>query len=512
MASLPVHIVWFKRDLRVHDHQPLHQAAPQGPVLPLYVVEPSVVTADDYGTRHWEFVAGSLRELTSNLTKLGQPLIVRIGEVVEVLTDLRDQLEEVVLWAHEETGNQITYQRDEAVRRWAKQHAVPFHELPQNGVIRALRDRDGWAKRWEQRMTAPTVDAPTTLTPVPGITSDEVPTAEMLGLPALQGTVQRPGEAAAHETLRSFLHERGEVYHRALSSPVSAYDHCSRLSPHLAWGTISLRTVVQALRQRRAELADNKSPEVADWKKSFRAFEARLHWQSHFVQKLEQEPRIEAESFIPAYDALRADAFNEDHYAAWCAGRTGFPMVDACVRALCHTGYLNFRMRAMLVSFASYDLWLDWRRYGHFLAREWTDYEPGIHYSQLQMQSGTTGINTLRIYNPTKQGKDHDPEGVFIRQWVPELAQVPLKYLHEPNKMPPEVQREADCVIGKDYPEPLVDHVVAARAARTKIYELRRQPELRQQAEAVMERHGSRKRPSARRPKKSKPRSSTPSS
>ena len=512
MAYPSVQIVWFKRDLRVRDHQPLYQAAAQGPVLPLYVVEPSVVTADDFGTRHWAFVAESLRELQQALAERGQPLIVRTGEVVEVLTALHQQLGPVVLWAHEETGNRITFQRDRAVRRWAREQGISFQELPQNGVVRALADRDGWAKYWEERMTVPTVDAPPALTPVAQVATEEIPAAEALGLPPLEGTVQRAGEQAAHQMLHSFLHERGEVYHRALSSPVSAYEHCSRLSPHIAWGTISLRTVVQALRQRRADLSDDTSPEAADWKKSFRAFEARLHWQSHFVQKLEGEPRIEHESFVPAYDALRANEFNEDYYAAWCAGRTGFPMVDACVRALRHTGYLNFRMRAMLVSFASYDLWLDWRRYGHFLAREWTDYEPGIHYSQLQMQSGTTGINTLRIYNPTKQGKDHDPDGVFIRQWVPELANVPLNYLHEPSKMPPDVQQSADCVIGTDYPAPLVDHVVVARQARTRIYELRRQPELRQQAEAVMERHGSRKRPSARRPRKAHSRSSKSSS
>ena len=498
MISSPVQIVWFKRDLRVRDHQPLYQAAQQGGVLPLYVVEPSVITADDFGTRHWEFIAGCLSELRTALAAIGQPLIVRTGEVTDVLTALYDQVGEVVLWAHEETGNGITFQRDKAVRRWAKDRGVSFYELPQNGVVRALSDRDGWSKQWEQRMMVPTVEAPDIIPSLSELDPGDIPTTEALGLLPLEGTVQRPGEQAAHEVLRSFLYERGETYYRALSSPVSAYEHCSRLSPHIAWGTISLRTVVQALRHRREELS-NDDPAAANWKKSFRAFEARLHWQSHFMQKLEREPRIEYESFVPAYDALRADDFNEERYHAWCSGLTGFPMVDACVRALRYTGYLNFRMRAMLVSFASYDLWLDWRSYGHFLAREWTDYEPGIHYSQLQMQSGTTGINTLRIYSPTKQGKDHDPDGTFIRQWVPALKNVPLKYLHEPSKMPFDIQQTVGCVIGIDYPEPLVDHVAAAREAKKRIYELRRQPELRRQAEAVMEKHGSRKRPSSRR-------------
>ena len=505
--SDPVHVVWFKRDLRIRDHRPLSEAAQQGTVLPLYIVEPSIIMADDFGTRHWEFIAGSLRELRTALADLGQPLIVRVGEVTEVLSALHEHFKELSLWSHEETGNAITFQRDRAVRRWARDCGVSFQEFPHHGVVRALPERDGWSKRWEERMKAPVSHAPRSLTPIPNVEIGEIPTTEELGLSPLEGTVQTPGEQAAQSTLHSFLYDRGQAYYAALSSPVSAYDHCSRLSPHIAWGTISLRTVVQALRERREEVQDDKSPEATEWRKSFRAFEARLHWQSHFIQKLESEPRIEYESFVAAYDQLRAHDFNKTFYEAWCAGQTGFPMVDACVRALRHTGYLNFRMRAMLVSFASYDLWLDWRRYGHFLAREWTDYEPGIHYSQLQMQSGTTGINTLRIYNPTKQGKDHDPEGIFIRGWLPELRKVPLSYLHEPSKMPPEAQEAADCVIGRDYPEPLVEHVVAAKAARQRIYELRRLPELRRQADEVMAKHGSRKSPSARRPRKSAVRS-----
>ena len=174
-------------------------------------------------------------------------------------------------------------------------------------------------------------------------------------------------------------------------------------------------------------------------------------------------------------------------------------MVDACMRYLRQTGWINFRMRAMLVSFASYHLWLDWRPTSKFLATLFLDYEPGIHYSQFQMQSGTTGINAVRIYSPTKQVFDHDQDGAFIRQWVPELALVPTEYIAEPSTMSFDEQVASGCIIGKDYPEPIVKHRHAVNAAKQKIYEIRRQLDAKIEANAVFQRHGSRRGPMAKR-------------
>jgi len=154
---------------------------------------------------------------------------------------------------------------------------------------------------------------------------------------------------------------------------------------------------------------------------------------------------------------------------------------------------LNFRMRAMLVSFASYHLWLHWRPTGLFLARQFLDFEPGIHWSQMQMQSGTTGINTLRIYSPTKQAQDQDPQGLFIRRWLPELAKVPLPYLTEPWKMDLIVLRMSACIIGTDYPLPVVEDKAAMKAAKDRMYGLRKTPQARIEAADVQDRHGSRK-------------------
>ena len=234
------------------------------------------------------------------------------------------------------------------------------------------------------------------------------------------------------------------------------------------------------------------------------------------MQKLEAEPDIEFRNFARACDGLRENSFNAAHFAAWSEGRTGYPMVDACMRSLLATSWLNFRMRAMLVSFASYHLWLHWRPTGLFLARHFLDFEAGIHWSQMQMQSGTTGINTLRMYSPTKQALDQDPQGVFNRRWGPELARVPLPHLAEPWKMDISVQRMVGCVIGVDYPAPIVEEKAALKAAKDRMYGLRKTEQARDEARDVQERHGSRKSglpPSARRraaPQRRAPASSKP--
>ena len=157
------------------------------------------------------------------------------------------------------------------------------------------------------------------------------------------------------------------------------------------------------------------------------------------------------------------------YYKAWKEGLTGYPFIDACMRSLNHNGWITFRMRAMLVSFASYDLWLDWRKTGHHLAQSFTDYEPGIHYSQLQMQSGVTGINTFRIYNPVKQSIEHDNNGTFIKKWVPELKNLHSSFIHEPWKMDPTTQKNNNCILGKDYPNRIVIHEEAIKFARNEI-------------------------------------------
>jgi len=479
--------VWFKRDLRVHDHAPLVAALAYPDALAIFIIEPEWLSNPDCDSSHVDFALVCLAELRAALAERGLPLLVRVGSAVAVLDQLHREVSFKHLLSHEETGAGWSYARDRQVAHWCASTGVHWQQFNQNGVIRGLRNRAGWAKRWQARMDAPLQLLDGKFTAALTLDQPDLPTLSSLSRSPHGKTLQTAGERAARRTLSSFMQVRGYGYRKALSSPLSAETGCSRLSPHLAFGTISLRTVHQA-----TELAIGSTPE-RELAYALRGFAGRLRWHCHFMQKLEDEPDIELHNFARVCDGLREDAFNTHHFDAWCEGRTGYPMVDACMRSLKATGWLNFRMRAMLVSFASYHLWLHWRQTGLFLARQFLDYEPGIHWSQMQMQSGTTGINTLRMYSPTKQAQDQDPQGLFIRRWVPELTKVPLPYLTEPWKMDLSVQRMADCLIGADYPLPIVEDKAAMKAAKDRMYGLRKTPQARIEAADVQDRHGSRK-------------------
>jgi deoxyribodipyrimidine photo-lyase len=489
MTLRPIHIVWFKRDLRIADHAPLAAAARHGAILPLYIVEPGLWQQPDASGRQYAFLAECLAELDRDLTALGQPLVVRSGSAVEVLDALAETYAVAGLWSHEETGNGWTFARDRGVAAWCRGRDILWTEFPQHGVIRRLANRNGWAARWDatmaQSVTAapralPLIDAQTEPTPsphAPGLSPDPCPGR------------QAGGRSAALAILDTFLDRRGRDYRFEMSSPRTAAASCSRLSPHLAFGTLSMREVAHATRARFHDLAlAGRDPDAGAWKKSLVSFTGRLHWHCHFMQKLESAPRLEFENLHRAYDGLRPATPDAAHFSAWATGATGFPFVDACMRSLIATGWLNFRMRAMLVSFASYQLWLPWRETGLHLARLFTDYEPGIHWPQVQMQSGTTGINTVRMYNPVKQGTDHDPRGRFIRRWVPELAGLPDHAIHEPWRFP-----ELCGTASTAYPVRIVDHVAAAKFAREKVWSVRGGAAYREAANAIQDRHGSRK-------------------
>ncbi|MDJ0753878.1 MAG: deoxyribodipyrimidine photo-lyase [Ardenticatenaceae bacterium] len=507
---MSVHVVWFKRDLRVHDHAPLFHAAQQdAPVLPLYIVEPSFLQAPDFDGAHWAFIGDSLRELRDRLAVLGQPLIIRVGEAVPVWRSLAKQIQIERIWAHEETTNLQGYARDRAVRQWANAAGIPLSELPRNGVVRRLQSREDWEGVREKRMRQPVLPVPEAIRPVSLVTG-RIPDHQQLRLRRPRRQVQSGGSANGHDLLRSFLHERGADYVTAMSSPITAVEACSRLSPHLAYGTLSGREAVQAVRQRLIELRgmdpDEREKLGGRWIGSLRAFESRLAWRDHFMQKIEMQPDLETQNLVRSYDGLRSDGsarLAKERLEAWQKGETGYSMVDACMRSLDVTGWLNFRMRSMLVSFAAHDLWLHWRAFADHLARAFVDYEPGIHYCQLQMQSGTSGNRTLRIYDPIKQGVDYDPDGSFIRRWVPELSDVPNSFIHAPHLMPPTMQQKFGCQIGRDYPQPLVDHAKAAAAARQRIAAVRHDPIAEEERLEVISKHGRRR--SAALAKKKKP-------
>eukprot|EP00536_Pseudo-nitzschia_multiseries_P007888 jgi/Psemu1/196703/e_gw1.191.58.1 len=390
------------------------------------------------------------------------------------------------LLAHEETGHWQSYMRDRSVRKWCKTRSIPFIELHQTGVTRRLKDRDDYLKHWKAFIAKPLYPKPDLKNCSEGSFRGRLIQLDLSHRSDRSGRQQFGGEAKAMSTLQSFLSDRGAKYSQGISSPNSSWNSCSRLSPYLTWGHISLRYVLKLLEERRENLREQKSKgrHTGTWLKSLQAFSSRAHWRSHFIQKLESEPIMEKMDLCQAYQHLRRQEGDWDQakYVAWETGTTGYPFVDACMRCLIEHGWINFRMRAMLVSFATYNLWLDWKKIAPHLARVFLDYEPGIHYPQLQMQAGTTGINAMRVYNVTKQGKDQDPKGIFIRRYIPELRKVPDQYIHEPWKIDESTS----------YPEPIVDEKESAKVAKAKLNAVKKEVATRMQANQVFIKHGSR--------------------
>ena len=491
-------LVWFKRDLRWQDHEALANASQNGPVRCIYIVEPKLWLQPDCALQHFEFIRESLLELDTYLRSRGGCLEVHAGEAADVLAQLWDESPFSKLYAHQETGNGFTYARDLKVARWCHAKNIAWAEFAQFGVVRRLKSRDSWQKEWERHMALPIQD-------IHNLNFWRKPSPEPFVMAVPEHLQHNPplrqlgGRSQALKTMLSFLNARSIGYRGGISSPLSAPDACSRLSAYLAYGCISMREVVQQTRRHLEQLP----PEASRHRSGLTAFISRLYWHCHFIQKLESEPEIEWRNMHRGYDNLREQDFSQEYFEALKQARTGWPMVDACVTMLRETGWLNFRMRAMLVSVAAYPLWLHWRPVGEWLATQFLDYEPGIHWSQLQMQSGTTGINTTRVYNPIKQAQDHDPKGIFVRRWLPPMRHVPNTWLFEPWKMPIELQHSVGIRPGSELATPLVDLALATKESKHMLHARRNTTEVRKGKDAVIEKHASRKMP--RRATKAKP-------
>ncbi len=197
---------------------------------------------------------------------------------------------------------------------------------------------------------------------------------------------------------------------------------------------------------------------------------------------------MEFEHLNKNYTHLQQE-INPEYLLAWQEAKTGFPLVDACMTAVRQTGFLNFRMRAMLVSFLTHQLWQPWQSGVHFLAKQFLDYEPGIHFSQFQMQAGVWGVNTIRIYNPVKQSVVQDPEGIFIKKWIPALRNLPKGLIHEPWKMTEIEQDLFQCKLGIDYPRPIIDIKKTSKHASEVLWGMKKEPDTKQENQRILNTH-----------------------
>jgi deoxyribodipyrimidine photo-lyase len=477
-----INIIWLKRDLRLQDNEAIFNALKTNKrTLILYVFEKSLLADPHYSERHWKFIKQSIKDLNEDLMAFNTKVLCVTSEVVTTCNQLLNYYKIDTVFSHQETGLLITYTRDKDFTRYCRNNSIHWIENNNNGVLRGLLNRNDWFDKWDEYMYQTqfeyriesrnflSIDEIKKLERAFFVTDLQTPNDKIF---------QKGGAKMAWKYTNSFFETRHQNYMFHISKPALSRESSSRLSPYIAWGNISIRQVFQ-----KALAYKNEAN-----KRHLAAFISRLRWQAHFIQKFEMEHTMEEASVNKGYHKLKKSV-SIKYQIAWKEGQTGFPLVDASMRCLNETGFLNFRMRSMLVSFFTHILWQPWQDATHHLSQNFLDFEPGIHFPQMQMQAAETGINNIRIYNPIKNSIEHDADATFIKKWVPELAQLSTPFIHEPYLMTPLDQQFSNFELGTDYPKPIVDIKLTRKKASDILYKMRQDPEVLLENKRILKKH-----------------------
>ncbi|HEX2545760.1 MAG TPA: deoxyribodipyrimidine photo-lyase [Ramlibacter sp.] len=460
-------LMWFRRDLRAGDNAAFYHALKTArAVHGAFVFDTVILGALPRQDRRVEFIRGSAEALDGDLRALGGPgtgLLCVHGNPVEEIPRLAQALDVQAVFANHD-DDPYALARDALVRERLAAAGIALHTSKDHVIF----ERDEvltqagkpysvftpYSRAWLAKlddfyvMAYPVERYAAHLAPRPNGMPTGVPSLVALGFGSVDAPVQ-PGSAGAAQSLRAFL-ARIDDYATARDLP--ALDGTSGLSVHLRFGTVSIRQLAALARSREGAGAQT-------WLKE-------LVWRDFYQQVLANFPHVgRGESFRPEYDriAWEQGALADERFAAWCEGRTGYPLVDAAMLQLNTTGFMHNRLRMVTASFLCKDLGLDWRRGERYFAEKLNDYELASNNGgwQWASSSGCDAQPYFRIFNPVSQGERFDPDGAFVRQWLPQLAKLPKKFVHAPWTARPADLEGAGLGLGRDYPLPIVDHAQA---------------------------------------------------
>ncbi|QKQ97988.1 deoxyribodipyrimidine photo-lyase [Candidatus Nanohaloarchaea archaeon] len=468
-------IVWIRRSLREHDNTALVEALEEHErVIPFYVVDENYFSNAALGYPRVKFWHDSLEELKDNLANQEQKdLVIREGSPVDELEKIVEEADADAVY-HNKDYSPYARERDEKAAEKLDVPVNSFKDIVMFEEKEILTNSDTpykvytyYSKKWfekEKRRPREVKDYTT-----PDIESDEIPSLEELGYEKPEDFTWewKPGREGAKERLEAF---KEKIWNYDENRDYAWKDSTSKLSPHLKFGTVSIREVFWEAERLKARNPDADTSGIKTWQEE-------LAWRDFYMQVLYNWPETVEKPFLEQYEDIewRSKEEAEEDWKAFINGKTGYPFVDAGMRQLKKTGWMHNRLRMVVTSFACKDLWLDWKDLHEYFKKMFVDAEKASMIGGIQWaySIGTDAQPYFRVFNPFSQGEDYDPDGEYIRKWVPELSEVPDEDIHRPHEMSEEKQAECGVEIGEDYPKPIVDHGEKREEAIEKFEEAR---------------------------------------